>query len=114
MCKNYNVIETEGRATIKAWTKGVPFEEKAKQQLNNMASIFSKIISGEIPCFKVAEDEEFIAFLDVFPLVKGHTLFLMETSMWGNGRMGNIMVKEYSLILVVRRLKENGKMIRFG
>ncbi|NQY34789.1 MAG: RtcB family protein [Alteromonadaceae bacterium] len=39
MCKNYNVIETEGRATIKAWTKGVPFEEKAKQQLNNMASM---------------------------------------------------------------------------
>lgn len=39
-----------------------------------MASIFSKIISGEIPCYKVAEDEFNIAFLDIFPLKKGHTL----------------------------------------
>ena len=39
MCKNYNVIENEGRATIKAWTKGVPFEEQAQQQLNNIASM---------------------------------------------------------------------------
>ena len=39
MSKNYNVIESEGRATIKAWTKGVPFEEKAQQQLNNIASM---------------------------------------------------------------------------
>jgi histidine triad (HIT) family protein len=39
-----------------------------------MASIFSKIIAGEIPSFKIAEDEDFYAFLDVFPLVKGHTL----------------------------------------
>ncbi|MFN7912558.1 MAG: HIT family protein [Bacteroidota bacterium] len=39
-----------------------------------MSSIFSKIISGEIPCYKVAEDEHNIAFLDIFPLKKGHTL----------------------------------------
>jgi histidine triad (HIT) family protein len=37
-------------------------------------SIFSKIIAGEIPCYKIKEDEHFIAFLDVFPLVKGHVL----------------------------------------
>ena len=37
-------------------------------------SIFSKIISGEIPSYKVAENDLFIAFLDVFPLVKGHVL----------------------------------------
>ena len=37
-------------------------------------SIFSKIISGEIASFKIKEDENFIAFLDVFPLVKGHVL----------------------------------------
>lgn len=37
-------------------------------------SIFSKIIAGEIPCYKIKEDENFIAFLDVFPLVKGHVL----------------------------------------
>jgi histidine triad (HIT) family protein len=39
-----------------------------------MASIFSKIIAGEIPCYKVAEDEHHLAFLDVFPLAKGHVL----------------------------------------
>ena len=39
-----------------------------------MASIFSKIIAGNIPCYKVAEDEHFFAFLDINPLVKGHTL----------------------------------------
>ena len=37
-------------------------------------SIFSKIISGEIPSYKIAEDEKFFAFLDIFPLVKGHVL----------------------------------------
>lgn len=39
-----------------------------------MASIFTRIINGEIPCYKVAEDENFIAFLDVNPNAKGHTL----------------------------------------
>lgn len=41
-----------------------------------MASIFTKIVNGEIPCYKVAETEEFLAFLDVNPLVKGHTLVI--------------------------------------
>lgn len=39
-----------------------------------MASIFTKIINGDIPCHKVAEDENFIAFLDINPNAKGHTL----------------------------------------
>lgn len=39
-----------------------------------MSSIFSKIIAGEIPCYKIAENADFIAFLDVFPLKKGHVL----------------------------------------
>ena len=39
-----------------------------------MASIFTKIINGEIPCYKIAEDERFLAFLDINPLAKGHTL----------------------------------------
>jgi len=39
-----------------------------------MASIFSKIIQGEIPAYKVAENENYLAFLDVFPLAKGHVL----------------------------------------
>lgn len=41
-----------------------------------MATIFSKIISGEIPCYKVAESEAFLAFLDIRPLAKGHTLVI--------------------------------------
>lgn len=39
-----------------------------------MASLFTKIISGEIPCYKVAETEDFLAFLDINPNAKGHTL----------------------------------------
>ena len=41
-----------------------------------MPTIFSKIVSGEIPCHKIREDEKFLAFLDIFPLVKGHTLVI--------------------------------------
>ncbi|NDP27442.1 MAG: HIT family protein [Flavobacterium sp.] len=39
-----------------------------------MSSIFTKIINGEIPCYKIAEDDNFFAFLDVNPNAKGHTL----------------------------------------
>jgi histidine triad (HIT) family protein len=39
-----------------------------------MSSIFSKIIAGEIPCFRIAENEEFFSFLDVRPMQKGHVL----------------------------------------
>ena len=44
-------------------------------------TIFSKIIAGEIPCYKIAENDKFFAFLDIFPLVKGHVLVItkMET-----------------------------------
>jgi histidine triad (HIT) family protein len=41
-----------------------------------MASIFSKIVAGEIPCYKVAENDNYLAFLDVFPLKKGHALVI--------------------------------------
>ena len=41
-----------------------------------MATIFSRIVAGEIPCYKVAENEKFFAFLDINPLVKGHTLVI--------------------------------------
>lgn len=41
-----------------------------------MSSIFSKIVQGEIPCYKVAENENFLAFLDIFPLAKGHLLVI--------------------------------------
>ena len=41
-----------------------------------MSSIFTKIVNGEIPSYKVAENEHFYAFLDISPLVKGHTLVI--------------------------------------
>ena len=41
-----------------------------------MASIFSKIVAGEIPCHKVAEDDDFFAFLDINPIAEGHTLVI--------------------------------------
>ena len=41
-----------------------------------MSSIFTKIITGEIPSYKIAEDEQHLAFLDAMPLVKGHTLVI--------------------------------------
>lgn len=41
-----------------------------------MATIFSRIIAGEIPCYKIAENDKFFAFLDINPLVKGHTLVI--------------------------------------
>ena len=41
-----------------------------------MATIFTKIVRGEIPAYKVAENEHFLAFLDIFPLQKGHTLVI--------------------------------------
>ncbi len=41
-----------------------------------MASIFTKIVNGEIPAYKVAEDDRYLAFLDIFPLAKGHVLVI--------------------------------------
>lgn len=41
-----------------------------------MASIFTQIVNGEIPCYKIAENDKFLAFLDVNPLAKGHTLVI--------------------------------------
>lgn len=41
-----------------------------------MASIFTKIVNGEIPCHKIAESDDFLAFLDIFPLAKGHVLVI--------------------------------------
>jgi histidine triad (HIT) family protein len=41
-----------------------------------MGTIFSRIVKGEIPCYKIAEDENYLAFLDINPLTKGHTLVI--------------------------------------
>lgn len=44
-----------------------------------MATIFTKIVNGEIPCYKIAEDDRFFAFLDINPMTKGHTLVIPKT-----------------------------------
>lgn len=44
-----------------------------------MSSIFTKIINGDIPCYKIAEDENFISFLDISPLKKGHALVVTKS-----------------------------------
>jgi histidine triad (HIT) family protein len=44
-----------------------------------MASIFTKIVRGEIPSYRIAEDQKFYAFLDINPLAKGHTLVIPKT-----------------------------------
>lgn len=62
-----------------------------------MSTIFSKIIKGEIPCYKIAENDEFFAFLDINPMVKGHTLVIPkhETDYFfdiEDNSLGNMMV----------------------
>ena len=47
-----------------------------KIQRTNCMTIFSKIIAGEIPCYKIAENEKFFSFLDINPLAEGHTLVI--------------------------------------
>jgi histidine triad (HIT) family protein len=47
-----------------------------EQNTKPMPTIFTKIINGEIPCHKIAETEDFLAFLDVFPCAPGHTLVI--------------------------------------
>lgn len=44
-----------------------------------MPTIFSKIVSGEIPCYKIAEDEEHLAFFDIQPIAEGHVLVIPKT-----------------------------------
>lgn len=67
-----------------------------------MASIFSRIVSGEIPCYKVAEDDRYLAFLDINPLAKGHTLVIPKNE---TDYLFNIGDEEYQgLFLFARRV----------
>lgn len=62
-----------------------------------MASIFSKIINGDIPSYKVAESENFYAFLDIFPLKRGHTLVVPKKEIDYFFDIDDELVKEYIL-----------------
>lgn len=54
--------------------RALAYLQNLKSKYFGSMTIFSKIIKGEIPSYKIAEDEKFYAFLDIFPLVEGHTL----------------------------------------
>ena len=58
-----------------------------------MATIFSKIISGEIPSYKVAENQDFLAFLDINPNAKGHTLCIPKKE---TNRLFDLSIDEYT------------------
>ena len=67
-----------------------------------MASVFSKIVAGEIPAWKVAEDDDFLAFLDISPLTMGHTLVIPKNEV---DYLFDIDSDEYSrLFLFVRKV----------
>ena len=65
-----------------------------------MSSIFSKIIAGEIPCYKIAEDEQHIAFLDVNPNAKGHTLCVPKKEV---NRLFDMKSEAYSALMEFSR-----------
>ena len=72
-------------------------------------TIFSKIIAGEIPCYKVAEDANHIAFLDVFPLKKGHVLVVPKTE---TDYLFDIETAEYiAFMLFAQRVAKAMKMV---
>lgn len=62
-----------------------------------MASIFTKIVNNEIPAFKIAENDKFLAFLDVFPLAKGHTLVIPKNEV---DNIFDIETEEYKELFV--------------
>ena len=81
-----------------------------------MATIFSKIISGEIPCYKIAEDDEFLAFLDINPLALGHTLVIPKIEIdylfdLENEHLGKMMAFSKE---VARKLKSSIECKRIG
>jgi len=66
-----------------------------------MASIFTKIVNGEIPCFKVAETDDFLAFLDVNPNAKGHTLCIPKKE---TNKIFDLDKLEYAALMEFSRL----------
>ena len=69
-------------------------------------TIFSRIIAGEIPCYKVAEDENFFAFLDINPMSKGHTLVVPRKT--ENDYLFNLDDETYTgLTLVARKVAKD-------
>ena len=81
-----------------------------------MASIFSKIIAGEIPCYKVQENERFLAFLDIQPLRRGHVLVIPKVEIDNifdieDELLGEMMIFSKS---VAKRIQQNFECKKVG
>lgn len=62
-----------------------------------MATVFSKIVAGEIPCYKIAENDKFLAFLDITPVAEGHTLVIPKVEVDYFFDMDNELLAEINL-----------------
>ncbi len=81
-----------------------------------MATIFTKIINGEIPCYKVAEDENFFAFLDINPLHEGHTLVVPKKEIDYYFDLPDDLIAKMNVFAkkVAKAIKKNIKCKRVG
>lgn len=81
-----------------------------------MQSIFSKIVKGEIPCYRIAEDEKFLAFLDISPLSKGHALVIPKEEIDYIFNLNDELYNELFLFAkkVSKAIEQSVKCIRIG
>jgi histidine triad (HIT) family protein len=81
-----------------------------------MSTIFSKILSGEIPCYKIAENDKFLAFLDVMPLTKGHCLVIPKKEIDYFFDLDSDILSEYNLFAkeVATKIKKVVPCIKIG
>ena len=81
-----------------------------------MSTSFSKIISGEIPCHKIAENDRFLAFLDILPLAKGHTLIIPKQPVDYFFDLDNDLLAEYNVFAkeIARKIKAVVPCIKIG
>lgn len=81
-----------------------------------METIFTKIIKGEIPCYKIAEDEKFIAFLDISPIAEGHTLVVPKVQVDYIFNLDDSMLSELVLFAkrVAKAVEKNIPCLRIG
>ncbi len=81
-----------------------------------MSTIFSKILAGEIPCYKVAENDMFLAFLDVMPLAKGHCLVIPKKEVDYFFDLDSDILSEYNLFAkeVAIKIKKVVPCVKIG
>jgi histidine triad (HIT) family protein len=75
-----------------------------------MATLFSKIVAGEIPCYKIGENDEFFAFLDIHPVAGGHTLVIpkKETDYLfdiDDGELGRMMIFAKKIAVAIQKAR---------